>query len=399
MKNMNGSKFVSEKFIAPHIAALPTSGIRRFFDLVNTMDDVISLGVGEPDFTTPWTIRESGIYSLERGHTAYTSNLGMLPLRRAVCDYVRQNYHVSYDPESECLISVGVSEALDLAFRALLSPGDEVIYTEPCYVSYPAEITMAHGIPVPLTTRVEKGFAVDPADLARLITPRTKALLLNFPCNPTGAVMDKAALLKVAEIAVASDIVVLTDEIYSELIYDREHVSIASLPGMKERTIFLHGLSKAFAMTGWRVGYACAPAPLINAMMKIHQYAIMCAPTMAQEAALEAFRNGGKAMLEMRESYKMRRDFFVKGLNGMGLDCLLPSGAFYAFPSIRKSGMSSEEFAEKLLKRKHVAVVPGTAFGPGGAGFVRCCYATSAAELQEALVRMGDFCREIGIKS
>ena len=395
---MNGSKSVSEKFIAPHIAALPQSGIRRFFELVNTMDDVISLGVGEPDFTTPWTIRESGIYSIERGHTAYTSNLGMLPLRRAVCDYVRRNYHVAYDAEKEVLISVGVSEALDLAFRALLSPGDEVIYTEPCYVSYPAEITMAHGIPVPLTTRVENGFAVDPDDLARLITPRTKALLLNFPCNPTGAVMDKAALLKVAEIAVASDIVVLTDEIYSELIYDREHVSIASLPGMKERTIFLHGLSKAFAMTGWRIGYACAPAPLIKAMMKIHQYAIMCAPTMAQEAALEAFRNGGKAMLEMRESYKMRRDFFVKGLNGMGLDCLLPSGAFYAFPSIQRSGMSSEVFAEELLKRKHVAVVPGTAFGPGGAGFVRCCYATSAAELQEALVRMGDFCREIGIK-
>ena len=388
---MNGSKSVSEKFIAPHIAALPQSGIRRFFELVNTMDDVISLGVGEPDFTTPWTIRESGIYSIERGHTAYTSNLGMLPLRRAVCDYVRRNYHVAYDAEKEVLISVGVSEALDLAFRALLSPGDEVIYTEPCYVSYPAEIVMAHGVPVPLTTRVENGFAVDPDDLARLITPRTKALLLNFPCNPTGAVMDKAALLKVAEIAVARDIVVLTDEIYSELNYDGNHVSIASLPGMKERTIFLHGFSKAFAMTGWRVGYVCAPAALISAMMRIHQYSIMCAPTVAQEAALEAIKNGGQAMNEMRESYRSRRDFFVKGLNDAGLPCLMPHGAFYAFASVKNTGMSSAEFAEKLLKAEHVAVVPGEAFGPGGNGFIRCCYATGADELREALVRIKRF--------
>ena len=392
---MNGSKSVSEKFIAPHIAALPKSGIRRFFELVNTMDDVISLGVGEPDFTTPWAIRESGIYSLERGHTSYTSNLGMLPLRRAICDYVAENYHASYDPACECLVAVGVSEALDLAFRALLSPGDEVIYSEPCYVSYPAEILMAHGVPVPLTSRVENGFAVDPDELAKLITPRTKALLLNFPCNPTGAVMSREQLKKVAEIACKHDIVVLTDEIYSELSYDAEHISIASFPEMRDRTIFLHGLSKAFAMTGWRVGFACAPAPLIDAMMKIHQYAIMCAPTVAQEAALEALKNGKKQMLEMRESYRIRRDFFVAGLNEAGLDCLMPHGAFYAFPSVAKYGLSSEEFAEKLLEAEHVAVVPGTAFGPGGAGFVRCCYATSAAELREALKRIARFVKTL----
>ena len=359
------------------------------------MDDVISLGVGEPDFTTPWAIRESGIYSLERGHTSYTSNLGMLPLRRAICDYVAKNYHASYDPACECLVSVGVSEALDLALRALLSPGDEVIYSEPCYVSYPAEILMAHGVPVPLTSRVENGFAVDPDDLAKLITPRTKALLLNFPCNPTGAVMSREQLKKVAEIACKHDIVVLTDEIYSELSYDAEHISIASFPEMRDRTIFLHGLSKAFAMTGWRIGFACAPAPLIDAMMKIHQYAIMCAPTVAQEAALEALKNGEKQMLEMRESYRIRRDFFVAGLNEAGLDCLMPHGAFYAFPSVAKYGLSSEEFAEKLLEAEHVAVVPGTAFGPGGAGFVRCCYATSAAELREALKRIARFVKTL----
>ena len=388
---MNGLKSASERFVAPHIAALPPSGIRKFFDLVNSMDDVISLGVGEPDFTTPWTIRESGIYSLERGHTAYTSNLGTPALRRAICDYVEKNYHVAYDFQKECLVTIGVSEALDLAFRMLLSPGDEVIYTEPCYVSYPAEICMAHGVPVPVTTRVENEFAVEPEDIERAITPRTKAILLNFPCNPTGAVMPADKLRAVAKIAEKYDLCVLTDEIYSELNYDDEHISIASLPGMKERTIFLHGFSKAFAMTGWRVGYVCAPEGMISAMMRIHQYAIMCAPTVAQEAALEAIRNGGDAMREMRESYRARRDFIVKGLNDAGLECLMPHGAFYAFASVKNTGMSSEEFAEKLLRAEHVAVVPGEAFGPGGQGFVRCCYATGADELREALCRIKRF--------
>lgn len=388
---MSGSKSVSETLIAPHIANLPPSGIRRFFDLVNSMDDVISLGVGEPDFTTPWTIRESGIYSLERGHTSYTSNLGTPALRREICNYVARDYNCHYDPRNECIVTIGVSEALDIALRMLISPGDEVIYTEPCYVSYPAEITMAHGVPVPVTTRVENAFAVEPEDIARVITPRTKAILLNFPCNPTGAVMPPDKLRAVAELAQKHDLAVLTDEIYSELNYDGDHLSIASLPGMKERTIFLHGFSKAFAMTGWRVGYACAPAPMIAAMMKIHQYSIMCAPTVAQEAALEALRNGGNAMREMRDSYRSRRDFFVTELNRIGLDCLMPHGAFYAFPSVAKTGMSATEFAEELLKAERVAVVPGEAFGPGGKGFVRCCYATSADELREALRRMERF--------
>lgn len=388
---MSGSKSVSETLIAPHIANLPPSGIRRFFDLVNSMDDVISLGVGEPDFTTPWTIRESGIYSLERGHTSYTSNLGTPALRREICNYVARDYNCHYDPRNECIVTIGVSEALDIALRMLISPGDEVIYTEPCYVSYPAEITMAHGVPVPVTTRVENAFAVEPEDIARVITPRTKAILLNFPCNPTGAVMPPDKLRAVAELAQKHDLAVLTDEIYSELNYDGDHLSIASLPGMKERTIFLHGFSKAFAMTGWRVGYACAPAPMIAAMMKIHQYSIMCAPTVAQEAALEALRNGGNAMREMRDSYRARRDFFVTELNRIGLDCLMPHGAFYAFPSVAKTGMSATEFAEELLKAERVAVVPGEAFGPGGKGFVRCCYATSADELREALHRMERF--------
>jgi len=386
MKNMNGSRFVSD-----HIQSLPKSGIRKFFDLVNSMKGVISLGVGEPDFTTPWCIREGGIYSLEKGHTGYTSNLGTPALRKAICAYVEKYYKASYAPENECLVTVGVSEAVDLAFRALLDPGDEVIYTEPSYVSYPAEALMAHGVPVPVRTKVENGFALAPEDLEKVITPKSKILLLNFPCNPTGAVMDHEGLKKIAEIAEKHDLVVLSDEIYSELNYSGSHVSIASIPGMKERTVFLHGFSKAFAMTGWRIGYACGPAGIIDAMMKIHQYAIMCAPTVAQEAALEALRSGENSMREMVESYRMRRDMFVKGLNDAGLDCLMPQGAFYAFPSVKRTGLNCEEFAEQLLLEEKVAVVPGTAFGPGGEGFVRCCYASGVKDLTEALERMRRF--------
>lgn len=395
MKNMNDSKCVRKGFVADHIKSLPKSGIRRFFDLVNTMDDVISLGVGEPDFVTPWTIRETGIFSLEKGHTSYTSNLGTPALRREVCRYVRDNYHVSYRPEDECIITIGVSEALDIAMRALLDPGDEVLYTEPCFVSYPAEVRMAHGIPVPIETKVEDAFALDPAVLRRKITPRTKVLLLNFPCNPTGAVMPLESLKEVAAIAMEHDLVVITDEIYSELLYEGEHVSIASLPGMRDRTLFLHGFSKAFAMTGWRVGYACGPREIIDAMMKVHQYAIMCASTMAQEAALEALRNGEKEMLRMRESYCERRNLMVDGLNRIGLNCLLPKGAFYTFPSVKSTGLSSTEFAEQLLKAEKVAVVPGVAFGACGEGFVRCCYATSASDLIEAIDRMGRFVQSL----
>ncbi|MPM61911.1 putative N-acetyl-LL-diaminopimelate aminotransferase [bioreactor metagenome] len=395
MKIMNDSKCVRREFVADHVKSLPKSGIRRFFDLVNTMDDVISLGVGEPDFVTPWTIRETGIFSLEKGHTSYTSNLGTLALRREICRYVRDNYRVEYRPENECIVTIGVSEALDIAMRAILNPGDEVVYTEPCFVSYPAEIRMAHGVPGPIATRVEDGFALTPEQLQAKLTPRTKALLLNFPCNPTGAVMPLENLKKVAALAVEHDLVVITDEIYSELLYEGEHVSIAALPGMRERTLFLHGFSKAFAMTGWRVGYACGPREIIDAMMKVHQYAIMCASTMAQAAALEALRNGEKEMVRMRESYRERRNLIVDGLNRIGLECLMPQGAFYAFPSVKSTGLSSNEFAERLLKAEKVAVVPGGAFGESGEGFVRCCYATAASELIEALDRMERFVRSL----
>ncbi|MBQ9501072.1 MAG: aminotransferase class I/II-fold pyridoxal phosphate-dependent enzyme [Lentisphaeria bacterium] len=387
----SASRSVRRSFVSDHIRTLPKSGIRVFFELVNTMDDVVSLGVGEPDFTTPWTIRESGIYSIERGHTSYTSNLGMLKLREAICDYVGKNYSCRYKPENQCIVTVGVSEALDIAMRAILDPGDEVIYSEPCFVSYPAEIIMAHGIPVPVTTKKADAFALDPEEVRKKITPKTKAILINFPCNPTGAVMPEKNLRLLARLAVENDLLVITDEIYSELVYDEPHCSIASLPGMADRTIFLHGFSKAFAMTGWRIGYACGPADIIEAMMKIHQYAIMCAPTVAQEAALEALRNGEKSAKSMRDSYRERRDIFVSGLNRIGLECLLPHGAFYAFPEIRSTGLDSMSFANELLLKQKVAVVPGGAFGSGGEGFVRCSYASSLEELETALDRMDRF--------
>ncbi|MBQ7208831.1 MAG: aminotransferase class I/II-fold pyridoxal phosphate-dependent enzyme [Lentisphaeria bacterium] len=387
----NGSKSARRSFVSRHICTLPKSGIRVFFELVNTMDDVVSLGVGEPDFVTPWTIRESGIYSIEKGHTSYTSNLGMPKLRAAICDYVAKNYDCQYKPENQCIVTVGVSEALDIAMRAILDPGDEVIYSEPCFVSYPAEIIMAHGVPVPVSTKKADAFALDPEEVRKKITPKTKAILINFPCNPTGAVMPKRNLEKLAQLAVEHDLLVITDEIYSELVYDEPHCSIASLPGMADRTIFLHGFSKAFAMTGWRIGYACGPADIIEAMMKIHQYAIMCAPTVAQEAALEALQNGEKSARSMRDSYRERRDVFVSGLNRIGLDCLLPHGAFYAFPEIRSTNLDSMTFANELLLKQKVAVVPGGAFGPGGEGFVRCSYASSLEELETALERMEKF--------
>lgn len=388
---MNDSRSVRD-FVASHIASLPKSGIREFFDIVNTMDDVISLGVGEPDFTTPWNIREAGTFSLEQGHTAYTSNLGMLSLRKEICSYVYKNYDVKYNPVDECLVTIGVSEALDVAMRALLNPGDEVIYTTPCFVSYPAEIIMAHGVPVPVPTYEKDGFALTPEGLRSVITPRSKVLLLNFPCNPTGAVMGLENLKAVADIAEEYDLAVITDEIYSELIYDNyQHYSIAALDGMRERTIFLHGFSKAFAMTGWRVGYACGPAHIIDAMMKIHQYGIMSANTTSQEAALEALRNGTTAMLKMRESYRERRNVMVKMLNEMGLKCIMPKGAFYAFPNIQSTGLDSKTFAKRLLEEEKVAVVPGIAFGDCGEGYVRCCYATGINDIIEAMKRIKHF--------
>jgi aminotransferase len=378
--------------ISRQVAGIPKSGIRDFFELVQGRDDVISLGVGEPDFATPWHIREAAIYSLEKGHTSYTSNLGLLSLRKEISRYVRDFFHVDYDATTDVLVTVGVSEAIDLALRALLNPGDEVIFHSPCYVSYLPSISLAYGVPVDVPTRKEDDFALKAEMLEAAITPRTRVLMLNFPTNPTGAVMPTDELEKIAVLCIKHDLIVLSDEIYCELRYDEgEHVSIASLPGMKERTILLHGFSKAFAMTGFRLGYACAPQPLIEAMMKIHQYAMLCAPITSQAAALEALQNGEAAMLKMRDSYHQRRDFVVGRLNEMGIDCHSPGGAFYVFPDIRKTGLTSKDFAMKLLEAEDVAAVPGDAFGEAGEGFLRCCYAASFEELKTAMNRMERF--------
>ncbi len=378
--------------ISRQVASIPRSGIRDFFELVQGRDDVISLGVGEPDFATPWHIREAAIYSLEKGHTSYTSNLGLLSLRKEISRYVSAFFGVDYAPGSEVLVTVGVSEAIDLALRALLNPGDEVIYHSPCYVSYLPSIALAYGVPVDVPTRKADDFALKAEMLEAAITPKTRVLMLNFPTNPTGAVMPSEELEKIAALCIKHDLIVLSDEIYCELRYDEDaHVSIASLPGMKERTILLHGFSKAFAMTGFRLGYACAPAPLVEAMMKIHQYAMLCAPITSQAAALEALENGSAAMMEMRDSYHRRRDFVVGRLNEIGLDCHSPGGAFYVFPDIRQTGLSSKDFAMKLLDAEDVAAVPGDAFGEAGEGFLRCCYATSFEELRTAMNRMDRF--------
>ena len=378
--------------ISHQVAAIPRSGIRDFFELVQGREDVISLGVGEPDFPTPWHIREAAIYSLEKGQTSYTSNLGLLSLRKSISKYVSSFFHIDYDPESEVLVTVGVSEAIDLALRALLNPGDEVIYHTPCYVSYSPSIAMAHGVAVDVPTKKEDKFALRAEMLEKVITAKARVLMLNFPTNPTGAVMPADELQKIADLCIKHDLIVLTDEIYCELRYDEEeHISIASLPGMKERCILLHGFSKAFAMTGFRLGYACAPAPLIEAMMKIHQYAMLCAPITSQTAALEALENGEAAMLMMRDSYHQRRDYVVKRFNEMGIDCHTPGGAFYVFPDIRKTGLTSKEFAMQLLESTDVAAVPGDAFGEAGEGFLRCCYATSFDELKTAMNRIESF--------
>ncbi|MGC4013296.1 MAG: aminotransferase class I/II-fold pyridoxal phosphate-dependent enzyme [Luteolibacter sp.] len=378
--------------IARNVAGIPRSGIRDFFELVQGREGVISLGVGEPDFVTPWHIREAAIYSLEKGQTTYTSNLGLLSLRKAISRYVGEFFDVQYDAAKEVLVTVGVSEAIDLALRALLNPGDEVIFHEPCYVSYSPSIVMAYGNAVSVETKKENGFSLKPEALAAAITPRTRVLMLNFPTNPTGSVATNEDLEGIAKLCIEHDLIVLTDEIYSELRYDGvKHVSIASLPGMKERTILLHGFSKAFAMTGFRLGYACAPQPIIEAMMKIHQYSMLCAPIMSQNAALEALENGTPAMQMMRDSYHQRRDFLVKRLNEMGLSCHTPGGAFYVFPDIRSTGLSSKDFATRLLEAENVAAVPGSAFGNSGEGFLRCCYATGIEDLRKAMDKMERF--------
>ena len=381
--------------MAEHVAGIPRSGIRDFFDVVQRMPDAISLGVGEPDFVTPWHIREAAIYALERGRTQYTANLGLLKLREGIATYVQQKFGLSYSPQTQVLVTVGVSEALDLALRAMLNPGDEVIYHEPCYVSYAPSVTLAHAKPVPVACRPEDGFSVTAQAIEAVITPRSKVLMLSFPTNPTGGTMTRAQLLEIAAVVRKHDLLVLTDEIYSELTFEGEHVSIASLPGMLERTIFLHGFSKAFAMTGFRIGYACGPAELIEAMMKIHQYAIMCASIIAQEAAIEALAHGERAAEQMREEYKRRRNYIVGALNQMGLKCHLPRGSFYAFPDIRSTGLSSKDFAVRLLQEEKVAAVPGAAFGPSGEGFLRMCFATAFDKIQIAMERTGHFVERV----
>jgi aminotransferase len=387
---MNGSPSLRDRLNAT-VRDIPRSGIRDFFDLVTTMKDVISLGIGEPDFDTPWHVRESTVFALERGVTHYTSNFGYLDLRRALARYVAKTFGCEYNPENEVLVTVGVSEALDLALRALLNPGDEVLYHEPCYVSYRATILFANGVPVEVETRAENGFRLTRAMLEAKVTPRTKVLMLNFPNNPTGAVMSRADLEDIAAFARERDLIVITDEIYAELTYDTPHTSIVSLPGLRDRTIFLHGFSKAWAMTGFRLGYACGPAELIEAMMKIHQYTMLCASSLSQKAALEALARPEADVAEMVDEYRRRRNFIAAAFTEMGVKCHRPLGAFYAFPSVAKFGLPAKEFSLQLLREEKVAVVPGTAFGACGEGFVRCAYATNMENIKEALVRLRRF--------
>ncbi|MBC8206316.1 MAG: aminotransferase class I/II-fold pyridoxal phosphate-dependent enzyme [Kiritimatiellales bacterium] len=382
--------------IAAHVRDIPRSGIRDFFDIVSSRDDVISLGVGEPDFVTPWHIREAAISALEQGVTSYTSNLGLLSLRKELSGYVKGITGTEYNPDNEILITVGVSEAMDLALRALIEPGDEVLYHEPCYVSYNPVITFAHGVPVKVETTAENGFKLTREQLEAKVTDKTKVLILNFPTNPTGATLSRKETEEVAAFAIEHDLIVLSDEIYGELSYDQTHVSFVSVPGMKERTVYLHGFSKAWAMTGFRLGFACAPPELTDAMMKIHQYTMLCAPILSQRAALEALKNPAEDIAEMRESYAVRRNFMHSAFANMGIDCFLPGGAFYMFPTIGKFGMSSYDFAMKLLEAENVAVVPGTAFGPCGEGSIRCCYATALDDLKTAMPRIARFVSQLG---
>ena len=379
--------------LADKVIDIKPSGIRKFFDIVSEMNDenVISLGVGEPDFDTPWHIRDEGIYTLERGKTFYTSNAGLMELRQEICNYLKRRVHVEYDSKNEVLITVGGSEGIDLAFRAMINPGDEVLIPQPSYVSYEPCAILADAVPVIINLKAENDFRLTKEDLLAHITPKTKILVLPFPNNPTGAIMEKKDLEEIAEVIIEHDLYVLSDEIYAELSYKEEHVSIASLPGMKERTILINGFSKAYAMTGWRLGYACGPKVIMEQMVKIHQFAIMCAPTNSQYAAVEALKNGDEDVAHMRESYNQRRRYLMHRFKKMGLECFEPYGAFYVFPCIKEFGMTSEEFATKLLEKEKVAVVPGTAFGDCGEGFLRISYAYSLDNLKIALERIERF--------
>ncbi len=383
---MNTSKLVEK---------IPPSGIRVFFDLVLGMKDVISLGVGEPDFVTPWNIRESAIYSLEEGYTSYTSNKGMAELRNDISHYLKREHSLDYDPANEILITVGVSEAFDLALRAIINRGDRILIPEPYYVSYGPLVTLAGGTPVFIKTDPEKGFKITAKDIAKHCDSKTKAIVLNYPNNPTGASYTAAELRQIAKVITRHDLIMISDEIYGDLTYDFEHVPFPTLPRMRERTIYLNGFSKSYAMTGWRIGYACAPEKIISLMTKIHQYTMLCAPIMSQMAAREALKNGERSTRQMKREYKRRRELVISGLNEIGLSCHKPEGAFYAFPSIKASGLSSMEFAKSLLKKERVALVPGTAFGPSGEGYVRISYASSLTNIKEALFRIKRFLGQI----
>lgn len=382
-------------YLAPSVRNIQPSGIRKFFDLVSGNKDIITLGVGEPDFVTPWHVREACVDSLERGFTGYTSNAGMPELREAIAEYLNDSFHVAYDPANEMIVTVGGSEAIDLALRALIVPGDEILIPEPCYISYSPITSLGGGVPVGIETKAENQFKLTAEALEAKITPKSKILILCYPSNPTGAIMTYEDWLPIAEVVEKHDLIVISDEIYAELTYEGKHVSFAQVPGMKDRTILVSGFSKAFAMTGWRMGYVCAHSDLIAAMLKIHQYTVMCAPAMGQVAALEALRNGMGEKDRMVESYNQRRRLIVKGLCEVGLDCHEPQGAFYAFPSIKRTGLTSEDFAQQLLTEAKVAAVPGTAFGSGGEGFIRCSYATSISQLNEALERIGKFMEKL----
>lgn len=391
-----GSKTKSmSDYLAPLVREIPPSGIRKFFDLVSGSKDVISLGVGEPDFSTPWHVREACVYSLERGNTKYTPNAGIYELREAIAEYLYDSFQLLYEPSDEVLVTVGGSEAIDLALRALVTPGDEILIPEPCYISYSPITRIGGGIPVGIETFAKDQFKLTAESLKAAITPRSKVLILSYPSNPTGAIMTYEDWLPITKIVEEHDLIVISDEIYAEMTYDNKHVSFAAMPGMRDRTILVSGFSKAFAMTGWRMGYACGHRELISAMLKIHQYTVMCAPSMGQVAALEALRNGLEEKDRMVESYNQRRRLVVKGFQDIGLECHVPQGAFYAFPSIQSTGLSSEEFAQRLVLEAKVAAVPGHVFGLGGEGFLRCSYAYSVSQLTEAIERIGKFLKSL----
>ena len=387
---MNYDQIISQK-----IQNIKPSGIRKFFDILEEMTDAISLGIGEPDFVTPWHIRDAGIYSLERGHTKYTSNAGMLELRREIANYLRRRFDLEYDYTNQILVTVGGSEAIDLAIRVLVNPGDEVIIPVPSFVCYGPLTEMAGGVPVYVELTAENGFRLTPEQLKAAITPRTKALVLPFPGNPTGGIMERRDLEAIAQVLKDNDIMVISDEIYAELTYGQRHVSPANLTQLYDRTVVVNGFSKSHAMTGWRMGYVCAPQPVIAAMTKLHQFGIMSAPTTSQYAAIEAMRSGDEDIAHMREEYDSRRRYLVENLNRIGLDCFEPKGAFYVFPCIRSSGLSSDEFCERFLREEKVAVIPGTAFGPGGEGYVRACYASSMRDLTESISRLDNFLQNL----